>query len=141
LCAQEHNAEPAIIVHGSEGRAVLRYSVDWLEITDEGGTTVTQYERDDLLENLLDHRADPTVPLFAPLSATGGFTRVLEAVRVAEPPTEIPAELIRWEGDGLQRRPIVLEVEKWVTRAAEDLALFSELGAPWAPRRPEKQVS
>jgi predicted dehydrogenase len=134
LCAERPDAEPMVIVHGSEGRAVLRYPSDRLEVTIDGRTTTTQYERDDLLENLLDHRADPDVPLLAPLSETGGFTRVVEAVRVAAPPSEIPAELVRWEGEGPQRRPIVLEVEKWVTQAAEDLALFSELGAPWALR-------
>jgi predicted dehydrogenase len=132
LCAEFPDAEPMVIVHGSGGRAVLRYPSDRLEVSIDGRTTTTQYERDDLLENLLDHRADPEVPLLAPLSETGGFTRVVEAVRVAAPPAEIPAGLVRWEGDGRQRRPIVLEVEKWVTRAAEDLALFSELGAPWA---------
>lgn len=132
LCAERPDAEPMVIVHGSEGRAVLRYPSDRLEVTIDGRTTTTQYERDDLLENLLDHRADPGVPLLAPLSETGGFTRVVEAVRVAAPPGEIPAELVRWEGEGPQRRPIVLDVEKWVTQAAEDLALFSELGAPWA---------
>jgi hypothetical protein len=56
---------------------------------------------------------------------------VVEAVRVSPPPAEIPAALVRWDGEGLERRPIVADVEKWVTRAAEDLALFSELRAPW----------
>jgi hypothetical protein len=32
----------------------------------------------------------------------------------------------------LERRPVVAEVEKWVARAGEELALFRELGAPWA---------
>jgi len=132
LCAAEHDGEPAIIVHGSTTRAVLRYSHDRLELTTKGETTVTQYERNDLLENLLEHRQNPDVPLLGPLAATGAFTQVLEAVRLADPPTEIPAHQIRWEGNDLQRHPIVLNVEHWVTRAAEDLALFSELGAPWA---------
>ncbi|TCO49282.1 putative dehydrogenase [Kribbella antiqua] len=127
LCASEH-LEPRVIVHGSEGRAVLRYASDTLEF-DDG--TVRKFERDDLLENLLDHRADPAVPLSVPLSATGGFTKVVEAVRVAEDPARIPAECVRWEGDGLERHPIVLDVEKWIDRASDELALFSELGAPW----------
>ncbi|HEY0691327.1 MAG TPA: Gfo/Idh/MocA family oxidoreductase [Kribbella sp.] len=132
LCAEQAGVEPSIIVHGSAGRAVLRYTTDQLEI--DGQPTRIEPVRDDLLENLLEHRADPGVPLLAPLSATGGFTRVLEAVRLS-PPGEIGADLVRWQGDGPQRHPVVLEVENWVARAAEDLALFSELGAPWTRHR------
>ncbi len=130
LCATEH-LEPAVIVDGSEGRAVLRYASDTLE-TDSGTTT---YERQDLLENLLAHRADPAVPLYCPLAATGGFTRVVEAVRTAKDPAGIPAELIRWEGEGLERHPVVLNVERWIDRASDELALFSEIGAPWMSQR------
>ena len=130
LCATEH-LEPAVIVDGSEGRAVLRYASDTLE-TDSGTTT---YEREDLLENLLAHRADPAVPLYCPLAATGGFTRVVEAVRTAKDPAGIPAELIRWEGEGLERHPVVLNVERWIDRASDELALFSEIGAPWRSQR------
>ena len=130
LCATEH-LEPAVIVDGSEGRAVLRYASDTLE-TDSGTTT---YEREDLLENLLAHRADPAVPLYCPLAATGGFTRVVEAVRTAKDPAGIPAELIRWEGEGLERHPVVLDVERWIDRASDELALFSEIGAPWMSQR------
>ncbi len=130
LCASEH-LEPQVIVHGSAGRAVLRYASDTLELHEGSCTTVKKLERDDLLENLLAHRADPGVPLSVPLAATGGFTKVVEAVRVAEAPAEIPAEFVRWEGDGLERHPIVLDVEKWIDRASDELALFSELGAPW----------
>ncbi len=123
LCATEH-LEPSVIVHGSTGDVVLRYASD--RIGD------TEYGRADLLENLLAHRADPGVPLYCPLQATGGFTRVVEAVRTAPDPVEIPAELVRWEGEGPERRPIVLDVENWIDRASDELALFSELGAPWA---------
>ena len=127
LCAAEH-LEPAVIVHGSQGRAVLRYASDTLETS--AGTT--KYERADLLENLLAHRADPAVPLYCPLEATGGFTRVVEAVRTAKDPAEIPAGLIRWEDEELERHPVVLNVEQWIDRASDELALFSELGAAWS---------
>ncbi|GAB2633638.1 Gfo/Idh/MocA family oxidoreductase [Kribbella swartbergensis] len=130
LCASEH-LEPEVIVHGSAARAVLKYASDTIELHDGSGTTVTKYDREDLLENLLAHRVDPAVPLYCPLSATGGFTRVVEAVRVAEAPAEIPGALVRWEGEGLQRHPIVVDVERWIDRASDELALFSELGAPW----------
>jgi predicted dehydrogenase len=131
LCAAE-NTQPRVIVHGSTGQAVLRYTSDELEIVTAGGTTATQYGRDDLLENLLDHRLDPAVPLLAPLAATGAFTRVLDAVRSAPPPREIASELVRWDGAGPDAHPVVPGIEKWIDQAAEQLALFSELGAPWA---------
>lgn len=132
LCAEEPQAKPVVVVHGSAGRAVLRYNADQLEVTIGDRTVHTDHARLDLLENLLDHRADPSVPLLAPFAALGGFTRVLDAIRLSPPPQAIAPELVRWQGDGLQRRPVVQDVEKWVTRAAEELALFSELGAPWA---------
>jgi len=122
LCATEH-LEAQVIVHGSEGRAVLQYQSDLLD--------GTKYRRADLLENLLEHRADPAVPLYVPVAATGGFARVVDAVRTAADPVVIPDALVRWEGDGLERRPIVLDVESWIDRASDELALFSEIGAPW----------
>jgi predicted dehydrogenase len=131
LCAPEH-LEPEVIVHGSEGRAVLRYMSDTLEIHTGGRVTSKTFERHDLLENLLAHRLDPAVPLRVPLAATGGFTRVVEAVRTAPDPRVISADLVRWEGEGLDRHPVVLDVEDWVERASDSLSLFSELGAPWA---------
>jgi hypothetical protein len=134
LCATEH-LEPAVIVHGSEGRAVLRYASDTLETA--AGTT--KYERADLLENLLAHRADPAVPLYCPLMTTGGFTRVVDAVRTAADPAGIPAECVRWEGEGLERHPVVLNVEHWIDRASDELALFSELGAPWTNQAQEEK--
>ncbi|TDD21466.1 Gfo/Idh/MocA family oxidoreductase [Kribbella turkmenica] len=130
LCATEH-LEPEVIVHGSAGRAVLKYASDTLELPDG---TVEKHGRADLLENLIAHRADPAVPLYCPLSATGGFTTVVEAVRAAADPAEIPAGLVRWEGEGLERHPIVHDVETWIDRASDELALFGELGAPWTVR-------
>ncbi|WP_371405381.1 Gfo/Idh/MocA family oxidoreductase [Kribbella sp. NBC_00662] len=130
LCATEH-LEPAVIVHGSEGDAVLRYTSDRIG--------ETKYGRADLLENLIAHRADPTVPLYVPLAATGAFTRVVEAVRTAPDPARIPDEFVRWEGEGLERRPIVLNVENWIDRASDELALFGELGAPWTVQPPREK--
>ncbi|HZX07355.1 Gfo/Idh/MocA family oxidoreductase [Kribbella sp.] len=123
LCAIEH-LDAAVIVHGSKRRAVLTYQADLID--------GTKYGRADLLENLLAHRADPSVPLYVPLEATGGFTRVVEAVRTAPDPAVIPPGLIQWDGEGLDRRPILQDVETWIDRASDELSLFSELGAPWA---------
>jgi hypothetical protein len=119
-------------VHGTRGRAVLTYPSDRLDLTVDGVTTGTTYERDDLLPNLIEHREDPTVELLAPLEQLGGFTKVLEAVRLAKPPRLIDPAYITWQGEGRQRHPVVTEVGKWAEQAAENLALFSELNAPWA---------
>ncbi|WP_343975775.1 Gfo/Idh/MocA family oxidoreductase [Kribbella koreensis] len=123
LCAAD-DEPPKITVYGSKGQAVLSYTTDELEV---GGST-TQYGRDDLLENLLDHRRDG-VALIAPLEETGGFMRVLDAVRSAPAPGEVAAS---WVGDGDERHPVVPGIEKWIEQAAERQQLFSELGAPWA---------
>jgi predicted dehydrogenase len=123
LCAQEQS-EALVVVHGSRRRAVLGYTTDRLD--------GAKYGRADLLENLIAHREDPTVDLYVPLAATGGFTRVVEAVRTAPDPLPIAPEFVRWDGDGPDRRPIVQDVEHWVERAADNLSLFSELGVPWA---------
>ncbi|MFF1815947.1 Gfo/Idh/MocA family protein [Kribbella sp. NPDC058245] len=131
LCATEH-LDPTVIVHGSEGRAVLHYSTDTLELHQGSCMTSKTLERTDLLSNLLDHRADPAVPLYCPFDATGGFTRVVEAIRLAPEPVVIPEALVRWEGEGPDRHPVVADVEQWIDRAADELALFSEVGAPWA---------
>ncbi|MFF0265288.1 Gfo/Idh/MocA family protein [Kribbella sp. NPDC004536] len=123
LCATEQ-VDASVIVHGSKRRAVLSYQSDLID--------GTKYGRADLLENLLAHRTDPAVPLYVPLAATGAFTRVVEAVRTAPDPAEIHPELVQWEGEGLERRPIVRDVEQWIDRASDELSLFSEIGAPWS---------
>lgn len=123
LCASRDEL-PEVTVYGSKGEAVLRYTIDELEVD---GTT-TQYGRVDLLENLLDHRADG-VPLIAPLEESGAFMRVLDAVRSAPAPGEVPAS---WVGEGDERHPVVPGIEKWIDQAAERQQLFSELGVPWA---------
>ncbi|MET7277871.1 Gfo/Idh/MocA family oxidoreductase [Kribbella sp. NPDC005582] len=126
LCAAEH-VDPAVIVHGSRGRAVLNYTTDTLELP--GGRQTLP--RGDLLQNLIEHRADRDVPLYCSFAATGGFTRVVEAIRLADEPAVIPDACVRWEGEGAERHPIVRDVEQWIDRASDELALFSELGAPW----------
>ncbi|GAA1555661.1 Gfo/Idh/MocA family oxidoreductase [Kribbella lupini] len=132
LAAEPPGADPRIIVHGSRGRAVLTYPSDRLDLTVDGVTTGTTYERDDLLLNLIEHREDPGVELLAPLEQLGGFTKVLEAVRLSTPPHLIDPAYVTWQGEGQERHPVVAEVSKWAEQAAENLALFSELNAPWA---------
>jgi predicted dehydrogenase len=130
LCAPE-NADPVLIGHGSSARAELGYVRDILRI---GAGEAIAHERVDLLENLLAHRDDPSVPLVADLDETGGFMRVLEAIRTAPDPAPIDPALVEWRTDAKGDYPVVTDVEHWIGRAADELATFSELGAPWTRR-------
>ncbi|QFZ20131.1 DUF6807 family protein [Saccharothrix syringae] len=124
LCA-EVAEEPVLVVHGSRRRAELHYTrhalvVDGIE---------ERHGHDTPLANLLDHLADPAVPLNSPLTATGAFTRVLEEVRTAPEPLPIDSAWLRRNGD----RVDVDGVDSAVTRAAERLRTFGELEVPWSP--------
>ncbi|MCP2164188.1 Gfo/Idh/MocA family protein [Goodfellowiella coeruleoviolacea] len=129
LCA-ELDHEPYLVVHGTRGRAVLRYKTDLVQINDR---LLRVPPPTDLLENLLDHRSDPHgVPLLSPLRNARGFTGVLQAVREAPDPVPIPAGWTRTEGCGASARRVIRGIDVEVAAAAERLALFSELGVPWA---------
>ncbi|WP_258724461.1 Gfo/Idh/MocA family protein [Cellulomonas sp. NS3] len=130
LCAAVQTP-PHLVVHGTEGRVVLHYTRDVLEVTGPGGTRTETCARDDLLENLLAHRADPAVPLHAPLVATGAFMRVLDAVRAAPDPVAIDPAHVDDVTDDAGRHLVVRGVEDLCAQVAETLQTFSELGAPW----------
>lgn len=125
LCAAEH-AEPYVTVHGTRGRITFSYKSDRVQLS---GAEPTVHPGTDLLTDLADHLRDPGRPLLVPLATTTAFMRVVEAVRTADPPTEIPAAHRRTEG-GV--RQVVPGIDDAVHRAAADLALFSELDLPWA---------
>jgi predicted dehydrogenase len=127
LCAEQDH-EPYVVVHGSEGRAKFWYKTHRLEINDE---RIPVGPPKDLLHNLLEHRADGTA-LLAPLTRTRAFASVVEAVRDAPQPAPIPDGWIRTVGDGPARHPVVRGIGEEVAVAAERLALFSEIGVPWA---------
>ncbi len=138
LCAAE-NREPHVVVHGSRGRAVYSYTRHNLQTTGPDGTTDTDYGRDDLLVDLARHIRDRSRPLIAPLERTGAFMEVLEAVRTAPEPAEIPAsyrQVIQvaqaQRGVGESRRHVVTGVESVVDDVAERLLTFSELAPAWA---------
>ncbi|MCC2317955.1 Gfo/Idh/MocA family protein [Cellulomonas chengniuliangii] len=134
LCADTHTP-PRIIVHGSAGSVVLHYTRDVIEVTGSHGHRTIERGRTDLLENLLAHRANPEgTPLLAPLSATGAFMRVLEAVRNAPAPRQIAAEHVDRVHDALGARLRVRDVAQWCERVADDLRTFEELDAPWTVR-------
>ena len=133
LCASAQTA-PRIVVHGSAGHIVLHYTRDVVEVSGRRGERTVDCGRTDLLENLLAHRADPHTPLLAPLSATGAFMRVLEAVRNAPAPRQIDPEHIDRVQDELGPRLVVRDVEHWCERVAQELRTFEELEAPWTVR-------
>ncbi|MFI8004237.1 Gfo/Idh/MocA family protein [Streptomyces sp. NPDC086010] len=133
LCAEEAG-EPYVIVHGDQGRITFWYKQDRVLVQRAGhGPEEAVHGRTDLLENLVDHLARAT-PLLVPPERTGAFMRVLEAVRTAPEPAVLPSGAWRAEpsgtGDGVRR--VVHGVDQAVATAADTLALFSELGAPWA---------
>jgi predicted dehydrogenase len=129
LCAEQDH-EPYVVVHGDEGRAKFWYKSHRLEIDDE---RIPAGQPADLLRNLIAHHADPAgVPLLAPLSRTRAFASVVEAVRDAPAPSRIPQGWIRTVGEGPGRHPVVRGIGEEVAVAADRLALFSEIGVPWA---------
>ncbi|GIJ25126.1 oxidoreductase [Micromonospora qiuiae] len=122
-----------VIVTGSAGRAVLEYPTDRLRLP--GDDTFREVPgRRGLLENLLDHRADPGVPLIAPLARTAAFTAVLTALQEAPDPTLLDGDLVDAVGAGPQRVLRVRGINAVLRRAAEDGALPSEWGVRWAVR-------
>lgn len=129
LCAEQDH-EPYLVVHGTEGRARFWYKTRRLEINDE---LVTVAPSADLLRNLVAHHRDPAgVPLLAPLSELRAFATVMQVARDAPGPRRIPPGWVRSVGDGPAHHPVVKGVSEEVAVAADRLALFSELGVPWA---------
>ncbi|MEW2288926.1 Gfo/Idh/MocA family oxidoreductase [Streptomyces sp. NPDC047841] len=129
LCA-EHPGEPYLLVHGSSGRITFWYKQDRVLLQRSGhGPQETEYDRTDLLENLLAHLDDGT-ELLVPPDATGAFMRVVEAVRTAPDPAPLPGHA--WRTLPAEHRRIVPGIDGLVAAAADTLALYSELGASWA---------
>lgn len=139
LCAAE-SVEPYVTLQGSEGTAVFHYTEDRLSVSSAAGERHEVFGRDDLTENLLAHlhqRRSPQGPgpgraLISPLAESGAFMGVLEAIRTAGPPVQIPQEHISWVGDGDAAHPVVSGIEAALERATAAHATFSELGLPWA---------
>jgi predicted dehydrogenase len=133
LCAERHRA-PLVVVRGGGGEAVLDYKGDALRLPGDPAAR-TLPGRVGLLENLLDHRADPAgTPLLAPLARTRPFTAVIEAIHASPAPWPIDPAFLAVSGTGGDRRVVVAGVDRAILDAAERLALFSELGIPWASR-------
>ncbi|TQJ87248.1 Gfo/Idh/MocA family protein [Streptomyces sp. SLBN-31] len=135
LCAEEPG-EPYVLIHGTSGRITFWYKQDrvLLQRADHGPEEY-EYGRTDLLENLVDHLTDGDDLLVTP-DATGAFMKVVEAIRLAPDPAPLPATA--WQLLRDEERRVVPGIDALVAAAADTLALYSELGAAWAP---PKEVS
>jgi predicted dehydrogenase len=131
LCA-EREAEPYVVVHGTRGRITMEYRTGRVRLESDGRADDSRHGSTDLLENLVAHLREPDVPLLAPLAATRSFMHVLEAIRLAPDPSEIPPQYVRTDTSGPFPRRVVPGIDGAVTRAADELAMLSELGLPWA---------
>ncbi|WP_246099775.1 Gfo/Idh/MocA family protein [Tessaracoccus rhinocerotis] len=131
LCAAEQT-QPRVVVHGSSGSITFYYKLDVVEVANAAGTRRIECSTTPLLQNLLDHVADPETALLSSLEDSGAFMRVLEAVRTAPDPTPIGDRHVEWRTDSAGRHPVVHEVEHWCEQVASQLRSFTDLGAPWA---------
>ena len=130
LCAAT-SRDPQLVVHGDGGRLELAYTRDVLTgHTADGSPVAGPAGRVDLLENLLEHLDDASVPLLAPLAGCRPFMQVLEAVRLDGPARQLPSRVLS-TADG-EARTVVAGVDDAVLRCAEELRLFSELPVDWA---------
>jgi predicted dehydrogenase len=140
LCAQRAH-EPYVLVHGDRGRVTFWYKQDRVLLQRAGhGPEEYDHGRTDLLENLVDHLTTGAA-LLVPPDAAGAFMKVVEAVRRAPDPQALPEGA--WRAVPGESRRVVPGVDALVAAAADTLSLYSELGAPWAPRteHPLKEVS
>ncbi|MGW2146262.1 DUF6807 family protein [Nonomuraea bangladeshensis] len=133
LCAAERH-EPYLVVHGDRGRATLVYTQDQLRVERaDGSVTTTVHERAGLLENLIDH-VRTGAELLVPLARTEAFTQVLDAVRRAPEPLPIPErhQVAERDAAGEVVRRLLPGITELTARSADELALYSELDAPWS---------
>lgn len=138
LCAEDPD-EPYVVVHGERGRITFWYKQDRVLLQRANhGPEEYEYGRTDLLENLVEHLTDGTDLLVTP-DATGAFMKVVEAIRLAPDPAPLPDRA--WQLLPDEQRRVVPGVDGLVAAAADTLALYSELGAPWALPARTKEVS
>ncbi len=130
LCGEDFIAGE-VTVDGTTGQAILEYPTDRLRLPGEAALSCVS-GRVSLLENLLDHRADRSVPLVAPLPATEAFTAVLEVIQAAPTPARIEPAWLETRGEPPARNVTVVGVNDTIRRGVRHRALFSELSVPWA---------
>ncbi|MEU9021525.1 DUF6807 family protein [Actinomadura sp. NPDC048394] len=121
LCSDRRRTEPYLHLHGTTRSARLFYTLDEIE----AGGVRTGYDRTDLLGNLIAHVRDGA-DLLVPLARTGGFTRLLDAIRRAPEPRPVEGRFVRAEPSRL----VLPGIEDLAVRAAAELKTLSELGFP-----------
>jgi len=129
LCAEEF-VPGEITVTGEDAAAWLEYPTDRLRLPGEPEPRSVP-GRVSLLANLAAHRADPGVPLLAPLAQTLGFTEVLETL-VASPVAPVDPTWVRTEHDLPHPRTVITGINEALRRAVDGGRLLSELALPWA---------
>jgi len=130
LCGEEFIAGDVAVL-GAE-RAVLEYPTDRLALPGDDGLRGVP-GRVSLLDNLLEHRAsEGGVPLIVPLGRTVPFTALIEVITQAPSPSPIADAWVTTTGAGPERHTVIRGVNAAVRRAADELAMFSELGVEWA---------
>lgn len=130
LCA-DVPGEPTVLVRSGAGRGVLEFRTDRVQLPGQPAPRDLP-GRTGLLENLLAHRADPGTPLLVPLERTAGFTVLVEEISAGTEPSTIDPVHCSVRGTGSERVVVVDGVSEVMRQAAEQLALPSELGVPWA---------
>ncbi|MDN6328002.1 MAG: Gfo/Idh/MocA family protein [Brachybacterium sp.] len=124
---------PWVEIVTASGTHRLLYTEDRSVRTAADGTSEELgHERTDLMENLLAHVRDRSVPLVSPLEAAAAFTTVLEAIQSVPDPLPITADAVDWQGEGEQAHPVVRGIEATLKEALEAGRPFSELGVAWA---------
>lgn len=130
LCGEDFIPGMVTVV-GSGGTAHLEYPTDRLALPGDADLRDVP-GRVGLLENLLDHRADPSgAPLLAPLAATLPFTTVLEAIRAAGVPPHVDPAFVTVTGDAPEIHHTIPGINAALQRAGQEVALLSELALPW----------
>jgi predicted dehydrogenase len=129
LCGPGNDQPPVTGVIGSSGRIELQYTQDLLTVDRGNGQQTEPYGRIDLLENLLDHLADGT-ELISPLTQSGAYMAVLEAIQATDP---LPlTDGVTIEGSGSSAHPVIEDIDHLARQAAESGDGFAGAGAPWA---------
>jgi hypothetical protein len=131
LCGEDFLPGEVTVV-GTAGTARLEYPTDRLALPGDADLRDVP-GRVGLLENLLDHRADPAgVALLAPLADTRPFTVVMEAFRAAGVPPLIDPAFVTVTGNPPEIHHTIPGINNVLLRAGADVALLGEVGAPWA---------
>jgi len=129
LCAEEF-VPGEIAVTGTDAAAFLEYPTDRLQLPGDADLRSVP-GRPSLLANLAAHRIDPATALIAPLSRTLAFTELLESI-TASPVTPVDPAWVVPADDMPHPRRAISGINGTLRLAAQQLALFSELAAPWA---------